>query len=399
VLKIKDMDQGFNIIIKPTGARCNIACEYCYFLRKERLYLKSDFRMSSETLEVFIRQYIEAQIAQEVIFTWQGGEPTLMGIPFYQKAVEYQQRFQKEGMRIFNNFQTNGLLLNEDWCRFLSENNFLVGLSLDGPETLHDAFRKTTGGDGTFSQVLRGLGFLKKHKVETNILTCISKANVGKPLIVYQFLRDELEMQHIQFIPIVERLNPMGNQYGEKLSSRSISGEEYGAFLTVTFDEWIQNDVGHVFIQLFETCLGVSLGAGSSICIFQPTCGFCLALEHNGDLYSCDHYVQPDALLGNIHSTPISEMMISDLQVKFGLNKKDHLPSACKHCELLFICNGGCPKNRISNQKKGDFPINHLCSGYKSFFSHIREPMQMMVSLIQMQRPVSDIMNIYQSNN
>ena len=355
--------------------------------------------MSSETLEVFIRQYIEAQIAQEVVFTWQGGEPTLMGIPFYQKAVEYQQRFQKKGMRIFNNFQTNGLLLNDDWCRFLSENNFLVGLSLDGPEILHDAFRKTTRGNGTFSQVLRGLDFLKKHKVETNILTCISKANVGKPLIVYQFLRDELEIQHIQFIPIVERLNPMGNQHGEKLSSRSISGEEYGAFLSATFDEWIQNDVGHVFIQLFETCLGVSLGAGSSICVFQPTCGLCLALEHNGDLYSCDHYVQPDALLGNILTTPISKMVVSELQKKFGLDKKDRLPTACKRCEFLFLCNGGCPKNRISSQKKGDFPINHLCNGYKSFFSYILEPMQMMVSLIQMQRPVSDIMNIYQSNN
>jgi len=318
--------------------------------------------MSSETLELFTRQYIDAQRSQEIVFTWQGGEPTLMGLPFYQKAVEYQQRFKKKGMRISNSFQTNGLLLNDEWGKFFSENNFLVGLSLDGPQALHDKYRKTANGKGTFSEVMRGLKKKKK-------------------------------------IPIVERMNPMGNQRGEKLSSRSITGDEYGAFLAVTFDEWIQNDVGRVFIQLFESCLGVWLGAGSSICVFQPTCGLCLALEHNGDLYSCDHYVQPDSLLGNIHSTPISSMVMSDHQIKFGLIKKDLLPSACRQCESLFMCNGGCPKNRISNQKKGDFPINYLCSGYKSFFSHIREPMQMMSSLIQMRHPVSDIMTIYQPNN
>jgi uncharacterized protein len=245
---------------------------------------------------------------------------------------------------------------------------------------------------------MKGLQILQTHHVKTNILCCVSKANVNKPLPVYRFLRDELNIKHIQFIPIVERMNPVGNQHGEKLSDRSISGEEYGTFLTVVFDEWIRNDVGSVFVQLFEACLGVWLGVGSPICIFQPSCGSCLALEHNGDLYSCDHYVQPDSFLGNILTTLISQMVMSGQQVKFGREKKDRLPIMCRRCEFLFMCNGGCPKNRISQPKNDEYPINHLCRGYASFFSHIQDSMRMMAALIHANRPVEDIMDVIQSN-
>jgi uncharacterized protein len=392
------MAQNFNIIIKPTGARCNLACEYCYFLKKEKLYPGSEFRMEDETLKTFIQQYLDAVEAPEITFTWQGGEPTLMGIPFFKKVIEFQHKFNIGEKKINNNIQTNGILLDDDWGQFLAANNFLVGLSLDGPEHMHNQYRKTAGGKGTQTNVLHGLKILKNHNVETNILACISTANVEKPLDVYRYFRDNLDMRYIQFIPIVERINQSGNQQGYKLTSRSVTGEQYGDFLTIVFDEWIRKDVGRVFVQIFETCLGVWLGAKSSICIFQPTCGQCLVLEHNGDLYSCDHYVQPDALLGSIHEKTISDMVQSAQQKAFGMDKQESLPKACQRCEVLFICNGGCPKNRINRIKKGDHHINHLCQGYKTFFSHVQEPMRLMASLIQMQRQVTEVMKIYRAD-
>jgi len=283
--------QPFNLIIKPAGAQCNLVCEYCYFLKKENLYKGSDFRMSDEVLETFIRQYLESQPEGEVFFTWQGGEPTLMGIPFYEKAISLQEQYARPGQIVKNALQTNGHLIDDNWGRFLKENDFLVGLSMDGPPKLHDHHRKNKAGQGTHAQVLAGLELLKKHGVDTNILACVSDANVRQPLEVYHYFRDTLGVQYLQFIPIVERVSKTGSQRGEKLTARSISGKEYGEFLIAIFDEWVRRDVSSVFVQLFEACVGVWLGYPASICIFSETCGGCLALEHTGDLYACDHYV------------------------------------------------------------------------------------------------------------
>jgi uncharacterized protein len=385
---------SFNVIIKPSGARCNLACDYCFFLKKERLYPNSHFKMSFETLEAFVQQYLESQPEGEILFTWQGGEPTLMGIPFYEKAVMLQEKYKRPAQTILNAFQTNGILLNEDWGRFLSDHHFLTGLSLDGPQIYHDYYRKTINGEGTHSLVLAGLEILKKYQVETNILACISTANVSDPLGIYRYFRDSLEMRYIQFIPIVERDNISGNQKGEKLSSRSISGKEFGSFMINIFDEWFREDVGKLYVQLFETCLGIFLGYPSSLCIFSETCGACLALEHNGDLYSCDHYVQPDTRLGNIDNSPLDMLAASSRQIAFGENKKSFLAKKCLKCEVRFICNGDCPKNRILPAIKGDHPISHLCDGYFEFFTHIHTPMRLMASLHKANRPIAGVIQI-----
>jgi uncharacterized protein len=387
-------NQSFNLIIKPAGAQCNLACEYCFYLKKEQLYKGSSFRMSEETLEAFIRQYLESQPEGEVFFTWQGGEPTLMGVSFYQQAVALQQRYLRPGQKAVNALQTNGHLIDEEWCRFLQANNFLVGLSVDGPAEQHDRHRKNRAGQGTHSRALAGLELLKKHRVETNILCCVSDANVGRPLEVYRYFRDKLGIQHLQFIPIVERDNATGNQRGDQLTRRSISGKAYGIFLTEVFDEWVRHDVGSVFVQLFETCVGVWLGYPASICIFNETCGNCLALEHTGDLYACDHYVQLDARLGNISTNFINEMAGSEKQNQFGRDKKTLLPNKCQRCDVRFICNGGCPKNRILPSRGETLPINHLCEGYQSFFRHIDRPMKVLSGLMRTGRPPQEIMGL-----
>ena len=386
--------QPFNLIIKPAGAQCNLVCEYCYFLKKENLYKGSDFRMSDEVLETFIRQYLESQPEGEVFFTWQGGEPTLMGIPFYEKAISLQKQYARPGQIVKNALQTNGHLIDDKWGRFLKENDFLVGLSMDGPPKLHDHHRKNKAGQGTHAQVLAGLELLKKHGVDTNILACVSDANVRQPLEVYHYFRDTLVVQYLQFIPIVERVSKTGSQRGEKLTACSISGKDYGEFLIAIFDEWVRRDVSSVFVQLFEACVGVWLGYPASICIFSETCGGCLALEHTGDLYACDHYVQPDALLGNIEIYTIEEMAGSEKKRAFGNNKKALLPNKCLRCDVRFICNGGCPKNRILPPKGETLPINYLCNGYQSFFRHIDQPMKMIATLIKAGRPVQDIMQV-----
>lgn len=385
---------SFNLIIKPTGAQCNLACEYCYFLKKENLYKGSRFRMGDEILETFIRQYLESQPSGEVYFTWQGGEPTLMGVPFFKKAVALQQRYLAPGQTVKNALQTNGHFLDEDWCRFLKVNDFLVGLSIDGPPRLHDAHRKDKAGQGTHVRTLFGLELLNKHGIKTNILACISDANVCEPVEVYRYFRDTLGMQHLQFIPIVERANKTGSQRGEKLTSRSISGKAYGEFLISIFNEWVSRDVGSIFVQLFEVCVGVWLGMPASICIFGEICGSCLAIEHTGDLFACDHYVQPDALLGSVLNKTISEMTVSSQQQTFGMNKKTALPEKCQRCDVRFICNGGCPKNRILPPKNESQPINHLCEGYQTFFRHIDKPLKMMAALINTDRPAAEILTM-----
>lgn len=384
---------AFHVMTKPRGAVCNLDCEYCFFLKKEALYPKSDFFMDNVTLESFTKQYIEAQQVPEVTFAWQGGEPTLMGLDFFKRAVYFQNKYCKPGMNIHNAIQTNGTLLDDDWGRFLIQHNFLVGLSLDGPRELHDTYRVDKGGDPTFDRVMKGLEILQKHAVEFNILCCVNTANAEYPLEVYRFLRDEVGAQFIQFIPIVERDNQTGYQEGTKVTDRTVSGNQYGQFLTSIFDEWVKRNVGQVFVQIFDVALGVWYGQPAGLCIFAETCGTALALEHNGDLYACDHYVEPKFLLGNIEQDNLLPLVRGEAQYIFGQDKHDTLPQYCRECKVRFICNGGCPKNRILTTPDGDPGLNFLCAGYKAFFEHIDPAMKEMGKLLRSRRPPSDIMN------
>jgi len=385
---------AFHVMAKPRGAICNLDCAYCFYLRKEDLYKGASFRMSDETLESYTRQYIESQRIPEVQFAWQGGEPTLMGLDFFRRAVTLQKKYRKPGMRIENALQTNGTLLDDEWCRFFAEHRFLIGVSLDGPREAHDQYRKDKGGAPTFDHVLRAVALLQKHKVDFNILTCVSAANVHQPQAVYRFLRDEIGAQFIQFIPIVERENETGFLEGTTLSSRSITGKQYGDFLIAVFDEWVRNDVGKIFVQMFDTALGRWLGAPGGLCVFQETCGLALAMEHNGDVYSCDHFVEPAHLLGNLLEEPLTELAGSAAQKQFGLVKRQSLPHYCRECPVLFACNGGCPKDRTDLTPDGEPGLNHLCAGFKSFFSHVDEPMRLMADLLRRRRPASEIMKM-----
>lgn len=379
-------------MVKPGGAICNLDCSYCYFLSKEMLYPGSRFRMAYALLEDYTKQYIEAQRVPEVTFAWQGGEPTLLGLEFYRHAVALQKKYQRSGMRIQNTFQTNGTLLDDAWCMFFKGNDFLIGLSLDGPERLHDAYRVDKGGQGTFKQVMRGLGLLKKHWVAFNILTTLHAANAPYPLEVYRFLRDDVGAEFMQFIPIVERDNASGFQEGSAVTDRSITGEQYGGFMTAVFDAWVRRDVGRVYVQLFDVALAAWVGVSPGLCIFEKTCGNALALEHNGDVYSCDHFVEPNHLLGNLQELPLLEMVTSDRQRAFGQAKVDTLPKYCQSCEVRFVCNGGCPKDRVLNTPDGEPGLNYLCKGYRAFFNHVSLHMQFMVGELRRQRPPANIM-------
>lgn len=383
---------AFHVMTKPRGAVCNLDCKYCYFLKKEALYPESDLRMSDDVLESYTRQYIEAQRVPEVTFAWQGGEPTLMGLEFFEKAVAYQKKFQKPGMKFINAIQTNGIMLDDEWAGFFKQHNFLVGLSLDGPEHLHDKYRLDKGGQGSFERVMSGLDLLRKHQVEFNILTTVHAGNMNHPLDVYRFLRDDVGTQFIQFIPIVERKNQTGHQEGYQVTKRSINGLGYGKFLISVFDEWVQRDVGRVFVQIFDVALGVWYGQRAGLCIFEETCGLALAMEHNGDLYSCDHYVEPNFFLGNINQENLIDLVATEKHNLFGSAKRDTLPRYCRECEVRFNCNGGCPKNRIRRTPDGEEGLNYLCQGYKAFFNHIDGPMKAMVRLLRMGRPPADVM-------
>jgi uncharacterized protein len=376
---------SFSVMAKPRGAICNLDCDYCYFLSKELLYPGSRFRMAVDLLDEYTRQYIEAQRVNEVTFTWQGGEPTLMGLPFFKKALELQQKHRRPGMLIHNSIQTNGTLLNEDWAAFFKENDFLVGISLDGPAALHDFYRRDKGGHPTFDRVMAGVKLLQARQVEFNILTTVNAANVEHPLAVYRFLRDTVGAQFIQFIPIVELENETGSaeQKEAAISSRSITGEQYGRFLIAIFDEWLSRDVGRVFVQMFDVALNAWLGRPAGLCVFERTCGRGLALEHNGDIYSCDHFVDPKYKLGNIRETHMVKLAGSEKQRQFALAKRDTLPRYCRECPVLFACNGGCPKDRVLNTPDGEPGLNYLCDGYKRFFQHIDGPMQFMALQLQ----------------
>lgn len=388
---------NFHVLAKPTGAICNLDCQYCFFLSKEELYPNSKFRMTDEMLERYIHQQVESQRGPEVTISWQGGEPTLMGLDFYQLSVELAQKYKRPDQTLQYTIQTNGILLDSAWCDFFKENNFLVGLSVDGPRELHDAYRVDKRGHPTFDRVMAAARLMQEHQVEFNILCTVNAANAGHPLEVYRFFRDELRTHYIQFIPIVERVNTDGrtrNQEGTTVTDRSVESEPWGTFLNAIFDEWIQRDVGTVFVQMFDAALASWVGAPPSLCIFAETCGDALALEHNGDLYSCDHFVEPNYLLGNIAETPLVQLVGSKQQRDFGAAKRDTLPLYCRQCPVRFACHGECPKNRFILTPDGEPGLNYLCAGYKAFFTHIDRPMRMMAQLLQQGRYADEVMQI-----
>jgi len=397
---------AFHLLVKPTGAACNLDCKYCFFLSKEALYPGSPFRMSDEVLETYIAQLFAAHRVPEVNVAWQGGEPTLMGLDFFRRAVALAEKYKKPGQKILYTIQTNGTTLDDEWAAFFKAHNFLVGLSVDGPRPMHDAYRVDKGGRGTFERVMRGWEHLRRHRVDVNILCTVHAANGDHPLEVYHFFRDEMGARFIQFIPIVERATeetmppadegwserPPYTQKGDRTTERTIRPEQYGRFLIAIFDEWVRRDVGKVFIQHFDTALANRLGLPSPVCVFAETCGLALALEHNGDLYACDHYVEPDYLLGNIRDTPLIELVASEKQVRFGLDKRDTLPRYCRRCKVRFACHGGCPKNRFTRTPDGEPGLNYLCAGYKAFFTHIDRPMRIMADLLRRGRAPAEIM-------
>ena len=383
---------AFHLMTKPRGAICNLDCKYCYFLSKEALYPGSNFRMSDNLLEEYIRQYIEAQSVNDINFAWQGGEPTLMGVDFFRQAARYQQKYKRPGMRITNALQTNAVTLDDEWCEFFAANDFLLGVSLDGPRDMHDYYRVDKGGQPTFDKVMRGLRLLQKHKAEYNILTTVHAANEGQGKRVYQFLRDEVETRFMQFIPIVERDNDTGYQEGDAVTDRSITARGYGQFLIDMYEEWVRRDVGHVFVQIFDIALAAWTGAPPGLCIFDETCGLAMAMEHNGDVYSCDHYVEPDYKLGNILDVPLADIVVMDEQREFGLAKRDTLPQYCLDCEVKFVCNGGCPKNRFIETPTGEPGLNYLCEGYRAFFNHVRPTMNYMAQSLAQRQPPANVM-------
>jgi serine-type anaerobic sulfatase-maturating enzyme len=387
-----------HVLAKPTGAACNLQCSYCFFLNKERLYPGSRFRMSDEVLETYIRQLIESHQSQRVTVSWQGGEPTLMGIDFFKKAIVFQEKYRKPGMIFENTLQTNGTLLNDEWCEFFRKHDFLVGISIDGPQHLHDLHRLDKQGRPTFDRVMRGLRLLQKHGVDYNILTTVNRVNADHPLEVYGFLRDEAKTSWMQFIPAIERLQDgvvTIYQEGTTVSERSVQPRQFGDFLITIFDEWVRHDVGTVFVQTFEAAVRNWLGLPSSgMCIFDATCGHGLALEHNGDLYACDHFVEPKYLLGNIQQSHMLELVAGEKQRTFGRNKLDLLPRSCRECEVWFACKGECPKNRFGVTPNGEPGLNYLCDGYQAFFRHIDRPLKIMAQLMRQEQPAARVMEV-----
>ncbi|MBC8873427.1 MAG: anaerobic sulfatase maturase [Planctomycetes bacterium] len=383
--------QGLHVLTKPIGPICNLDCEYCFYLHKDQLYGGGErWRMSDETLEAYLRQTVEAQpdMVDEITFAWQGGEPTLMGVEFYERAVELQRKLVPANKRIQNTIQTNGVLLDDRWCEFLRANRFLVGLSIDGPAELHDRYRRDKQGRPTFEAVLRGLKLLEKHGVEYNLLIAVNRHNGDHGRRVYTYLRDN-GAHFVQFIPIVERRAVGTNP----VSSRSVQPEQFGDFLIEVFDEWIHRDVGRVYVQIIEEAVRAWLGLEPALCLFRRQCGRAIVLEHNGDLYSCDHFVDPNYKLGNIHDRPIIELANGDGQVRFGQDKEAALPEYCRQCDVRFVCNGECPKNRFIKTPDGDTSLNYLCAGYRKFFRHVDPTMRMIVDEIKQGRQAANVMH------
>jgi uncharacterized protein len=399
------------MLTKPIGPICNLNCKYCFYTEKKMLFTeKNDFRMSDEILEAFISKYISEQEVPEVQFVWQGGEPTLIGLEFFNKVVLLQKKYAK-GKKIINSLQTNGTLLNDEWCKFLKQNNFLVGLSLDGPEEFNDRYRVDANGKPTLSKVINSLSLLKKYKIEFNVLVCVTKEACKEPLEIYNFLKKQ-GIKFIQFTPIVERIpdedkaatknklkhatpNSISDDKQEALvTDFSVKAGEYGDFLIKIFDEWVRNDVGSIYVMNFEWALEAWLGLPSTVCIFSKQCGKALAIEHNGNIYSCDHYVYPEYYLGNILDKSLKEMLESNKQKAFAQSKENSLPQVCKDCEVKFACNGECPRHRFVRTYDNKPGLSYLCTDYKKFFRHIHRYMKVMVQLIENDLPVAKVMEV-----
>lgn len=388
------------VMLKPAGSLCNLRCKYCYYLEKNELYKDSrNHIITDELLEKFIKEYIEAQTMPEVLFTWHGGETLMRPVSFYKKALELQ-RIYGRGRRIDNCIQTNGTLITDEWCQFFKENNFLVGVSIDGPQEFHDEYRKTATGRPTFRQVMKGINLLNKHGVEWNALAVVNDFNADYPLDFYHFFK-EIGCHYIQFTPIVERIIDRadgltlapGMQEGGRIADFSVTAEQWGDFLCAIFDEWVHHDVGNYYIQLFDATLANWVGQAPGICTMARECGHAGVMEFNGDVYSCDHFVYPEHKLGNLHSQTIYEMMNSPKQKEFSKMKHLMLPQQCKECNFLFACHGECPKNRFVKDKYGNPGLNYLCSGYHKFFTHVAPYMDFMKNELDHHRAPANVMN------
>ena len=390
------------VMLKPAGAHCNLACKYCYYLEKNKLYPTAQRHlMSDEMLEQFTREYIEAQTMSQVLFTWHGGEPLLRSIDFYRKALSLQQKY-AGGRRIDNVIQTNGTLLTDEWCEFFAQNHWLVGISIDGPQPYHDHYRLTAAGKPSWQKVMQGIKLLKKHGVEWNAMAVVNAYNVNHPLEFYRFFKEN-GCQFLQFTPIVERLTrhedgrtlaSLADKNEIPLSEASVTPEQWGYFLSAIFDEWVRKDVGKIFVEIFDCTLANWMGISPGICAYSKECGHAGVMEHNGDVYSCDHFVFPEYKLGNIRDHSLIDMLYGEQQQEFSRLKHSSLPRQCKECDMEFACHGECPKNRFMKDKYGDSGLNYLCLGYYHYYQHVAPYMNYMKQELMAQRPPSNIMKV-----
>lgn len=391
------------VMAKPVGAHCNLACKYCYYLEKTKLYDEApNHVMTDDILEEYIKQYIQAQIMPEILFTWHGGETMMRPLSFFQRAMQLQQHY-AEGRHITNCIQTNATLLTPEWCKFLHENNWLVGVSIDGPQEFHDEYRRTRQGKPSWAKVMHGIDMLNKYEVEWNAMAVVNDYNADYPLDFYRFFRDELNCHYLQFTPIVERISAregsvsqlahLGDE-GGSLTSFSVTPRQWGNFLCEIFDEWVKHDVGEYFVQLFDATLANWMGVQPGVCMLAKNCGHAAVMEYNGDVYSCDHFVFPEYKLGNISQKTIYQLMNSPQQQAFADIKQGCLPTQCHECEWLFACNGECPKNRFSHTASGEKYLNYLCEGYRQFFSHVAPYMDFMKQELLADRPASNVMKM-----
>lgn len=392
------------VMLKPAGAHCNLACKYCYYLEKNKLYPTAQRHlMSDEMLEQFTREYIEAQTMSQVLFTWHGGEPLLRSIDFYRKALSLQQKY-AGGRRIANVIQTNGTLLTDEWCEFFAQNHWLVGISIDGPQPDHDHYRLTAAGKPSWKKVMQGIKLLKKHGVEWNAMAVVNAYNANHPLEFYRFFKEN-GCQFLQFTPIVERLTrhedgrtlaSLADKDEISLSEASVTPEQWGYFLCAIFDEWVRKDVGKIFVEIFDCTLANWMGISPGICAYSKECGHAGVMEHNGDVYSCDHFVFPEYKLGNIRDHSLIDMLYGEQQQEFSRLKHSSLPRQCKECDMEFACHGECPKNRFMKDKYGDSGLNYLCLGYYHYYQHVAPYMDYMKQELMAQRPPSNIMKVVQ---
>ena len=392
------------VMLKPAGAHCNLACKYCYYLEKNKLYPTAQRHlMSDEMLEQFTREYIEAQTMSQVLFTWHGGEPLLRSIDFYRKALSLQQKY-AGGRHIDNVIQTNGTLLTDEWCEFFAQNHWLVGISIDGPQPYHDHYRLTAAGKPSWKKVMQGIKLLKKHGVEWNAMAVVNAYNANHPLEFYRFFKEN-GCQFLQFTPIVERLTrhedgrtlaSLADKDEISLSEASVAPEQWGYFLCAIFDEWVRKDVGKIFVEIFDCTLANWMGISPGICAYSKECGHAGVMEHNGDVYSCDHFVFPEYKLGNIRDYSLIDMLYGEQQQEFSRLKHSSLPRQCKECDMEFACHGECPKNRFMKDKYGDSGLNYLCPGYYHYYQHVAPYMDYMKQELMSQRPPSNIMKVVQ---